>query len=278
MADQTSQTRSRGRPRTVSPDAQGSTVQALDRGLLLLGVLAKQAKATLTELAMRIGMPPSTAHRLLTTLQKRGFVDFDEATQDWMIGVEAFRIGSAFIHRTNLVEAGREVMRQLMEETGETANLAIADDGNVVFVSQVETPNPIRAFFSAGNRGPMHASGIGKALLAEMPQDKVEQVLQKNGLPEYTSKTLTSPDALFADLETTRKRGWSFDNEERHSGMRCIAAAIHNAHGEAIAGISVSGPTVRFPDHVIAEFAPKVRRAAAEVSRLIGGTVPKPSE
>lgn len=269
MAEQI--TRTRGRPRSLSPDTNSATVQALDRGLQLLVIVAKENKTTLTELALRVGMPASTAHRLLVTLQKRGFVDFDETTQEWMIGIEAFRIGSAFVQRTSLVEAGRDVMRRLMEETGETANLGIADDGDVVFISQIETPNPIRAFFSVGTRGPMHCSGIGKALLAEMPQSKVEQVLQKKGLEEFTSKTLTSPDDLFADLEATRRRGWSHDDEERHFGMRCIAAPIRNFHGEAIAGISISGPAARLPDDAISELGPKVRRAATEVTKLMGG-------
>ncbi len=269
MAEQT--TRTRGRPRSLSPDTNSATVQALDRGLQLLAIVAKENKTTLTELALRVGMPASTAHRLLVTLQKRGFVDFDTATQEWMIGIEAFRTGSSFVQRTSLVEAGRDVMRQLMEETGETANLGIGDEGDVVFISQIETPNPIRAFFSVGTRGPMHCSGIGKALLAEMPRDKVERILQKKGLEEFTSKSLTSPDALFADLESTRRRGWSYDDEERHYGMRCIAAPIHNFHGEAIAGISISGPAARLPDEMISELGPKVRRAATEVSRLLGG-------
>lgn len=275
MAEQT--TRTRGRPRSLSPDTNAATVQALDRGLQLLAIVAKETKTTLTELALRVGMPASTAHRLLVTLQKRGFVDFDETTQEWMIGIEAFRIGSSFVQRTSLVEAGRDVMRQLMEETGETANLGIGDEGDVVFISQIETPNPIRAFFSVGTRGPMHCSGIGKALLADMPQDKVEQVLRKKGLEEFTAKTLTSPDDLFADLETTRRRGWSYDDQERHLGMRCIAAPIHNVHGEAIAGISISGPAARLPDELISELGPKVRRAATEVTRLLGGR-PSPQD
>lgn len=278
MPEHLTQKRTRGRPRGSSADTQKSTVQALDRGLMLLSALAKESKATLTELALRVGMPPSSAHRLLVTLQKHGFVEFDEATQDWMIGVEAFRIGSSFVHRTTLVEAAREVMRRLMEETGETANLAIADDGDVVFMSQVESHNPIRAFFSPGTRGSMHASGIGKALLADLPQSDVERILQKKGLPEFTPNTLTSPDALFRDLGETSKRGWSIDDEERYSGMRCVAATIHNAFGEAIAGISVSGPTVRLPDQVVSELGPKIRRAADEVTALIGGTVPSRSD
>ena len=266
--------RSRGRPRSTSADGQGSTVKALDRGLVLLKAMERVGKTTLTELALQIGLPPSSAHRLLMTLQKHRFVEFDASTQEWMIGVEAFRIGNAFVQQTNLVEAGRDVMRRLMEETGETANLAIADEGEVVFVSQVETHNPIRAFFSSGTRGPIHASGIGKALLAELPRKSVEQILQKRGLQHYTEKSLTSADALFSDLEKIGERGWSFDDEERYSGMRCIAAAIHNYHGEAIAGISISGPTARLPDARIAELAPKVKQAAADITARIGGVAP----
>jgi IclR family acetate operon transcriptional repressor len=220
---------------------------------------------------MQTEMPPSSTHRILTTLQKHGYVEFDEGTQEWMIGIEAFRIGNTYLARTNLVEAARKTLRRLMEETGETANLGIADNGDVVFVDQVETQNPIRAFFSPGTRGHMHSSGIGKSLLADMPQRDVEKIIRSKGQPEFTQKTLTSSEALFNDLDATRKRGWSIDDEERYSGMRCVASNIYNTFGEAIAGISVSGPTVRFPNHVISELGPKVKRAADEVTSAIGG-------
>lgn len=263
--------RSRGRPRSASPDAPAASAQALDRGLQLLRLLSRERRSTLTEIALSAGMPPSTAHRLLTTMQRHGVTEFDETTQEWLVGIEAFRIGSSFLYRTNLVEAGHEVMRRLTEDTGETSNLAIADDGEVVFVSQVETHNPIRAFFRSGTRSYMHASGIGKALLAELPREDIEQLLQRKGLPEFTSKTRTSAGELFADLDDIRERGWALDDEERYVGMRCVAAPIFNPFGEAIAGISVSGPTVRFPDRTVAELGAQVRRAAGEVTERIGG-------
>ncbi len=275
MMEPETQKRSRGRPRSLPSDTKANKVQALDRGLLLLRALAKEGSATLTDIALQLGLPASSAHRILATLQKHAFVDFDNASQEWAIGIEAFRIGSSYLARTNLVEAAQKIMRPLMEETGETANLAIPDNGDVVFISQVETAKPIRAFFRPGTRSHMHASGTGKALLADLPQKDLEKILQNKGLPEFTPKTLTSPAALFADLEEIRRRGWSFDDEERYSGMRCVAAAIYNSFGEAIAGVSVSGPTVRFQDDTIAELGPKVRRAADEVTTMIGGKVPK---
>jgi len=161
-----------------------------------------------------------------------------------------------------------------MTASGETANMASADNGDVVFLSQVETHEAIRAFFRPGTRGPMHASGIGKALLAEMSRSQVECILQSKGLQSFTHKTLSSPEDLFTDLALTQKRGWSIDDEERNVGMRCIAAPIFNFHGEAIAGISISGPTVRMTDEKLGEFGPIVKRSAARVTEAIGGRPP----
>lgn len=274
MATEIDYKRTRGRPRAANAAKQGATVQALDRALEILKLLSEVDQAKLTEIALRSGMAPSTAHRLLMTMQQHGVVDFNETTQNWMVGVESFRIGSSFVRRTKVVEAGRDVMRELMTVTGETANMANADDGDVVFLSQVETHQEIRAFFRPGTRGPMHASGIGKALLAEMSREEVERILHAKGLQTFTPKTLSTPDALFDDLTTSQRRGWSVDDEERTVGMRCIAAPIFNAHGEAVAGLSISGPTVRMTDERLSEYGPLVKRAAAQVTAAIGGVRP----
>lgn len=271
MPKQMTEKRTRGRPRLDRQDTDLGTVRSLDRGIQLLRVLAKEGDLTLTDLALRVGLPISTAHRLLATMQQNDIVGFREATQEWCIGVEAFRIGSAFAARNTIVEAGFAVMRRLVDETGETANIAISEDQHVVFLSQVETPNPIRAFFPPGTRAPMHASGIGKMLLAELDRSEVEQILLNVGLSEFTPKTLTAPQDLFDELDTIRRRGWSLDDEERYSGMRCIAAPIYNPKGVAIAGISISGPTVRLSDDAAPEMAAKVRNAAAEVTARTGG-------
>lgn len=274
MADNTPKKRPRGRPKSPPSELPGTTIQALDRGISLLITLAKEDELSLTDLALSVGMPPSTAHRMLSTLEKHGFVELDAASQNWAIGVEAFRVGNAYLSRTNLVESARASMRLLAEQTGETANLAIADQGDVVFISQIESHNPIRAFFRPGTRGFMHASGIGKALLANFTRADVEKILHKKGCPEFTAKTITTPAALFTDLDKIKQQGWALDDEERYSGMRCIAAPIYNSFSEAIAGVSVSGPTVRFPDETVTEIAPKVKSAAQEITASIGGIAP----
>ncbi|MFK7893303.1 MAG: IclR family transcriptional regulator [Granulosicoccus sp.] len=267
--------RGRGRPRLQPGQLQNqTTVQALERGLTLLQLLSKCDSASLTDLSLQMGLPSSTVYRLLSTLQQQEFVAFDESSQQWSIGIEAFTVGSSYFNRANLVEASRGVLRELMQETGETANLAVlTDSGFVTFLTQIECTHPIRAFHLPGTRSHAHSSGIGKALLAELSRERIEQVLQMTGLQEFTPKTLTQPRALFENLAEIHDRGWSFDDEERHPGMRCIAAAIHNARGEAIAGVSISGPTARFTDRNLALLGSRVRQAAVQITRTIGGEV-----
>ncbi|MDA4844275.1 HTH-type transcriptional regulator BhcR [Hoeflea poritis] len=267
-------TRARGRPRGRPTNKPVSNVKALERALVLLRTVAEADSMSLTDLSQRAGMPASTAHRLLMTLQNFGYLEFNEDTQLWTIGVEAFRIGGSFVRRIKVVEAGRPMLRTLMEQTGETANMAVADDGDVVFVSQIETHEPIRAFHRPGTRAHMHASGIGKALLAHLDDAGLDGWMAKKGLPIYTQNTIANPEKLRGEMAAIRERGWAIDNEERTLGMRCVAAPVYNEYGEAIAGVSVSGPTVRIPDSVLTEYGILVRQSADEITRSIGGTAP----
>jgi len=261
----------RGRPKSQFTESSASILQSLDRALGVLDTLSRQHAASLTDIAVRLGIPTATTHRILTTLQKRRFAEFDEASQTWMVGIEAYRIGTSFLKRTNLLDISRPVMRELMRTTGETANLAIPDGTEVVFIGQVETQNPIRAFFNHGTRTSMHASGTGKAILAAMDDEKVRLLIQATGLEEFTDHTLATPADLLEDLAITRARGWSFDREERFDGMSCIGAAIYDSLGEPMAGVSISGPTSRFGDRQIDGLGDQVSRAATKISASIGG-------
>lgn len=263
--------RPRGRPKSQFSESSAGTMQSLDRALGVLTTVARQEGVNLTDLALSLGIPTATTHRILTTLQKRDFVRFDEERQDWTIGIEAYRTGVAYLKRTNLSDAGRPVMRRLMEQTGETANLAVPDGAEVVFIGQVETGNPIRAFFPPGSRTPMHASGTGKAILAALPEERRLALLKGAGLQGFTENTHVTPRALFEDLEQTAARGWSFDRNERYDGMSCIGAAIFNDRGEPCAGVSISGPSSRFSDARLPEFGRAVAQAAAQITHLIAG-------
>jgi IclR family acetate operon transcriptional repressor len=266
--------RTRGRPRAFRANPEQTTIQSLDRAVQILKVLADGEGMSLTELAEASGQAPATVYRVLSTFEAHGIVEVQPASQLWFVGQEAFRIGSAFLGRTSLIEQARGVMHALMAATGETANLAIADGGQVIFISQVETHEPIRAFFRPGTRGPIHASGIGKALLAYHSPEAVARIVRDQGLAAFTPRTITDPERLGAELARIRAQGWAVDDEERTEGMRCIAAPIFNEFREAVAGVSISGPMVRMARSEMGELGARVRAAADRITRAIGGTPP----
>ncbi len=272
------QRKGRGRPRSLKSAVVGGAVQALDRGLTLLEILAEEDGLTLSELSRRSGVSASTVHRILLTLVSRAYVQHDMERGIWLVGVGAFKTGSAFLRNRRVASMGRAAMHALMEATGETVNLGIEDDGEVVFISQIESHDTLRAFFRAGSRGAMHASGVGKALLAEFPEHRVRQICAVRRLERFTEHTITDLGELLSELAQGRRNGWALDDEERSLGMRCVAAPIFNEHAEAIAGVSVSGPAVRVTPRKLDDYGPMVRRAADEITRSIGGRLPKREE
>jgi IclR family transcriptional regulator, acetate operon repressor len=268
------ESRPRGRPRAFHDTTDQNTVQSLDRAMTLLDILARSAGINLSDLAQQASQAPATVYRALITLQAHGMVEVEEKGQLWHIGGGAFRVGSAFLRRTKVVERARGPMDALMRATGETANLGVESGDEVLFLSQVETTQAIRAFFPPGTKGPMHVSGIGKALLAWYPADRVQGIIARQGLAKFTSLSITSEASLLRDLAHTRARGYSIDDQERAEGMRCIAAPIFNAFGEPIAGLSVSGPAFRINLSDAAKIGQAVREAARSVTEATGGEVP----
>jgi len=262
--------RPRGRPKAWDDKTAQNTIKSLDRAMEVFEHLSTLAGASLSGLAADLDQSPATIYRILVTLEGRGLVEFDPAEQVWRIGARAFVIGARYLRRTSVVERARPVLRRLMETTGETANLGIAREAHVLFVSQVETHASIRAFFPPGTLSPMHASGIGKALLAQMSDDRLSRLIATAPLDRFTDRTLTEPIDLRLDLQETRARGYAVDDEEKNTGMRCIAAPVFDMHREAVAGISVSGPVDRIGEDDIPRLAEAVTQAARDLSAALG--------
>lgn len=266
--------RPRGRPKAFNDKTDQNTVQALDRGLDLLAVLAVRSGLTLSDLAAETGQAVATVYRALVTLQGHAMVEVEEPGQLWHIGPGAFRVGSAFLRRTKVVERARQPMDALMRDTGETANLGVEVGDEVLFLSQVETHEAIRAFFPPGTKAPMHVSGIGKALLGWYPEARVRGIIARRGLERFTALTHASESALLRDLAHTRARGYAVDDQERATGMRCVAAPIFNSHAEPVAGLSVSGPAFRMELADAPRIGALVRAAADQVTEATGGVQP----
>ena len=270
----TETTRPRGRPKAFHDKTDQNTIQALDRAVGLLEILAAHPGLTLSDLAQMSGQAVATVYRALVTLQARGMVELEDPGQLWHIGGGAFRVGSAFLRRTKVVERARGAMEALMRDTGETANLGVEVGDEVLFLAQIETHQAIRAFFPPGTKGPMHVSGIGKALMAWYDPAKLAGIIARRGLERFTPASLTTPEALAADLAATRARGFAIDDQERAMGMRCVAAPIFNAHGAPVAGLSVSGPAFRMDLPEAPRLGALVRAAADQVTEATGGIRP----
>ncbi|MDE0589437.1 IclR family transcriptional regulator [Halocynthiibacter sp. C4] len=265
--------KSRGRPRDWNDKTAQNTIKSLDRAMAVFEYLSETQGEPLSVIASETDQSPATVYRILVTLEGRGLVEFDAGEQIWRIGARAFVIGARFLRQTSLVERARPILRRLMEATGETANLGAEKNGAVLFLSQIETHASIRAFFPPGTLSPMHSSGIGKVLLAQMDEERLARFLSREELTAFTKHSITEEAALRQNLERIRARGFSFDNEEKNIGMRCIAAPVFDANEEAIAGVSVSGPTSRITLNDIEELSVAVTGAARDLTKAIGGTV-----
>ncbi|MDX1512850.1 MAG: IclR family transcriptional regulator C-terminal domain-containing protein [Gammaproteobacteria bacterium] len=267
--------RRRGRP--AKPAAGGaSQVQSLSRALSLLEHLASAERGiSLTDLSKRAHLAPSTVHRLLATLEQQGFAELDADRGLWVVGVRAFAVGNAFLAHRDFVATARPLMRHLMEESGESVNLGILEDGEVVFLSQVQCREMMRMFVRLGGRVPAHASGVGKALLSAFPESRVDAILEKRGLTRFTDNTIDTRAILREDLTRARQRGYAIDDEEHAVGLRCVASTIHDEFREPIAAISLSGPRARITDERVDVLGRLVRDTANRITAALGGRLPE---
>lgn len=269
--------RAAGRPATGK--ASGGHSQSLVRGLNLLELLAmRPGGLALSDIAEQADLAPSTTHRLLQALLSQGFVTQDETLGVWRIDVKTFRIGNSFLEARDFVATSRPYLRRLTRDTGETANLGVRDGTTAVFLAQSESPQMMRMITRLGSRAPLHASGVGKALMAWLPDDDLERVLAERGLDRVTVNTLSSPSELRRAMAEIRQRGYACDREEHAIGLHCVAACIHDELGTPLAAISVSGPVARIPDERLDALGERVRDTAAEITAQLGGRVPEADE
>jgi IclR family acetate operon transcriptional repressor len=259
-----------GANRAVADKGAGHT-QALSRGLAVLEALAAtDAGATLTGLAAKLHLPAPTAHRLLATLEAAGYVQ-QNANGEYRVGVRAFRVGSAFLDHRNLVVQAYPHLKDLMDQSGETANLAVIESGEAVFVEQVQCRELMRMSAKLGARAPMHASGVGKAMLAAMDPRGASAALGRAELPRYTARTIVSPAQLARELAAIRERGYSIDDEEHALGLRCVASAVLDENGAPWAAVSLAGPVTRLTPERIAALGALVRSTARDLTDVLGG-------
>ena len=253
-------------------------VQSVDRALQIIETLAEDDEGyRLSDLAVRTGLSTSTAHRLLTTLEKRRFVQFDPTCSKWHVGAQSFAVGATFTRRRNVVAQAVPYLRRLRDRTRETANLAVVDDEAIMVLTRVESREIMRSLTKVGGRVAMVASGVGKAVLATYSDAEVGAIIRHHGMPRLTEKSIVRPGDLFKDLAAIRRQGYAVDNEEACMGLRCIAAVVYNDCSEPLAAISVSGMTSRVSDDRLPDLGRAVREVAEELTAALGGAMPAKS-
>ncbi|MEM9148591.1 MAG: IclR family transcriptional regulator C-terminal domain-containing protein [Pseudomonadota bacterium] len=251
---------------------QAGQVRSLTRALSLMRHLAECPHGmTLTQLADVAGLPPSTTHRLLTTLEAERFVRPDGQSGMWRIGVAAFFVGSAFARSRDKLAITRPFLARLMELSGETANLFVESDGEVVCIGQIESRHAMRAITGVGGRVLLHASAAGKAILAHMDAGRRAKLLSAQPLRAITDQTITANEILTRSLEEVRNIGYAIDDQEHALGLRCVAAPIFDETGSPVAALSVSGPSARVTRDRLATLGRAVAHAAVEATRDYGG-------
>ncbi|MDF0546287.1 IclR family transcriptional regulator [Sphingobium sp. H39-3-25] len=226
----------------LAADTHLGRVQSLVRAFALLDELANcDAGLSLTEIAKRVGLPRSTAHRLLTTMDDLSYVDFQRDTNRWQVGAKAMSVGNAFMRSRDLGKIGQPIMRSLAVDYKETVNISIPDGKEIKFVAQVPAKCKLRTNARPGVHLPMHLTASGKAVLAYLEAPQINQFLLQR-MSASTAYTITDPSRIQTQLSEIRKRGYALDDQESAVGVRCVAAPVLDGDLRVLGALSLSGP------------------------------------
>lgn len=245
--------------------ATSGGVQSLDRAFELLERLADAGgEASLSELSTSSGLPMPTIHRLIRTLVASGYVR-QNANRRYALGARLIRLGEQA--SLQFGTWARPLLAELVDEVGETANLAVLERDEVVYVSQAPSKHSMRMFTEVGRRLLPHGTGVGKAILAQLPADEVRDLLGRTGMPAYTEHTHTDVETFLAHLAEIAEQGYALDESEQELGVRCIAVPVPGTPTPT--AVSVSGPEGRLTKEAVGRIAPMVRRTAEELAKQL---------
>ncbi len=247
---------------------QGSALQVKSVGrvfAVLEAMAAAQDEIGLVELADTCALPVPTIHRLLRTLVALGYVR-QETSRKYSLGPGLIRLGEGSHHR--LGAWARPHLAAVVAATGETTNLAKMDGDLVAYVAQAPSPHLMRMFTGVGRRVLPHCTGVGKALVAQLPDDEIISLLDRLGMPAQTARTITKKSAFLDEVARVRERGYAVDEGEQEVGVRCVAVPM--SPGSATFALSISGPDGRMTDELIAKAVPMLRTTAAGLAAEFG--------
>jgi IclR family transcriptional regulator, KDG regulon repressor len=250
----------------ANPEAK-SSIQVIARMMNLLDALSRHSSpVNLKQLATETALHPSTAHRILGVMVENRLVDRIEPGT-YRLGIRLLELGTLVKSRISVRQEALPYMQQLHQQLGETVNLSVRHDDEVVYVERTAAGNSMmRVVQIIGARAPLHITAVGKLFLSADATDQVAAYAQRSGLARYTENTCSDLSSLQRDLDQVRQRGFAYDEEEAEKGVSCIGAGIYNDEGRLVAGLSVSAPS----DRLDKKWAVQVRQTADRISRAIG--------
>ncbi|GAA0268491.1 IclR family transcriptional regulator [Halobacterium noricense] len=223
-------------------------VKTAERTFELVEFLKDVDGATLTEATDALDLPKSSVHNYLKTLEHCGYVVETDGVYE--VGLRFLDLGAYARTNVPLYPVAEPELETIAEETGELANLLVEQDGRGTFIYRKKGENAVKIDSYNGQQIHLHTTAVGKAILANLPEERVEAILARHGLPEKTDRTITDREALYDALDDIRKEGFSYDREERIHGLKCIATPVFN-DGDVAGGISITGPTSRMSEERI---------------------------
>jgi DNA-binding IclR family transcriptional regulator len=245
-------------------------LSTVDHALSVIEYLSERGEAGISEISSDVGLAPSTTHRLIASLARREYLVQNPRTRKYYLGMKIFQLGSAVANRFGIRQAALVNMEKLAAESGETVNLGILDKTNVIYLEKILNDDPIRIELQVGRAVPAHCTGLGKAILAFQPHERLEALLSEIAFDKRTKNTITSREVLRTELERIKKQGYAIDNGELIEGVRCIAVPVFTQNQSVLAAISIAGPTFRLDSKRVKELVHLVRKAADDTSKYIG--------
>jgi len=246
-------------------------VPSINRAIAILTILADtEGGLSLSEVAEKLNVPKSSIFNLLNTLLIHNFVNRDQSTNKYSLGMELFHLGSFVVEQMDIRRIAAPMMHQLVQKTGLTTNLGVMDRGEIVYIDKIECPGPIKIRTRVGSRMGVHCTALGKAILAFLPGDERLQVLKEIPLQKKTTNTLVVKEQLLTELELTRERGYALDFEENELNVRCLASPVLNHEGRVVCAISISGVMAQVDQESIPQLVEPLLLAAHALSAKLG--------
>ncbi|MEW8958211.1 MAG: IclR family transcriptional regulator [Moorella sp. (in: firmicutes)] len=246
-------------------------ILSIEKSLKILEALAAAGEGLgLSELSRRLSLNKSTVYRMLTTFKVHGYVDQEPVTGKYTLGFKILELSSSLLERLDVRAVAHPFLKELAEKSGEVAHMVIRDGTEAVYIDKVEGNRTIRMYSQIGRRVALHSTAVGKAILAFLPPEEVEEIIGEKGLPAFTPRTITSLTTLQAELAGVRERGYAVDDGENEEGIRCVGAPIFDHQGQVIAALSISGSVITVTLERLPILGLLVRRASGEISRRLG--------